>query len=222
MRVVVWSPHADDETLGMGGTIAKHVDSGDQVRVLHVAGHRDSQRTVEFFAACSQLGLSGQECGEPWQWTERAEDRYWDGELAHEVPRLVRTMDEFHRRFAPDTVYLPYPSHHPDHRAVYEAGIQSSRVSLNPNHVFPRNVLVYGAVVAELDMYPSGLSWSTFVDISGPHLEKKLAAWRCYESQRQPEPHPGSEGFLVGESIQVGGAVMMAAAERFAPLRSSW
>ena len=29
MNVLVIAPHADDETLGCGGTLARHVDAGD-------------------------------------------------------------------------------------------------------------------------------------------------------------------------------------------------
>ena len=38
-RVLVVSPHADDETLGVGGTIARHVAEGDHVSVAVLTGH---------------------------------------------------------------------------------------------------------------------------------------------------------------------------------------
>ena len=38
-RILVIAPHPDDETLGVGGTIAKYSSQGDEVFVLIVSGH---------------------------------------------------------------------------------------------------------------------------------------------------------------------------------------
>ena len=38
-RVLVIAPHADDETIGAGGTIARHAAEGDDVHVAIVTGH---------------------------------------------------------------------------------------------------------------------------------------------------------------------------------------
>ena len=37
MRVLVIAPHMDDEVLGVGGTIARHVSAGDDVYVCFAA-----------------------------------------------------------------------------------------------------------------------------------------------------------------------------------------
>ena len=38
-RILVVSPHPDDETLGVGGTIAKYSSEGHDVHVLTMSGH---------------------------------------------------------------------------------------------------------------------------------------------------------------------------------------
>src|SRR5579872_1031305 len=67
-NVLVLAPHADDETFGMGGTIAKRAQAGDDVYVVlcSIADaafyHLDrrvvtrKEREQEFRNACSSLG----------------------------------------------------------------------------------------------------------------------------------------------------------------------
>ena len=38
-KILVVAPHPDDETLGVGGTIAKLASEGHEVHVLVVSGH---------------------------------------------------------------------------------------------------------------------------------------------------------------------------------------
>ena len=50
-RVLIVAPHGDDEVLGVGGTIQKHVQSGDQVFVCIVCDRENqavqNQQTIE-------------------------------------------------------------------------------------------------------------------------------------------------------------------------------
>ena len=65
-RILVVAPHPDDETLGVGGTIAKFASQGDEVFVLIVSGHlpplysREAyEKTVsEAYLAFNLLGVS--------------------------------------------------------------------------------------------------------------------------------------------------------------------
>lgn len=64
-RILVVSPHPDDETLGVGGAIAKFAARGDEVFVLIVSGHlpplynrEDYEKTVsEAHSAFNILGV---------------------------------------------------------------------------------------------------------------------------------------------------------------------
>ena len=63
-RILVVAPHPDDETLGVGGTIAKFAARGDEVFVLMVSGHlpplynrEDYEKTVS--EACSAFSILG-------------------------------------------------------------------------------------------------------------------------------------------------------------------
>ena len=38
-KILVVAPHPDDETLGLGGTIAKFASKGYEIKVLTICGH---------------------------------------------------------------------------------------------------------------------------------------------------------------------------------------
>ena len=65
-KILVVAPHPDDETLGVGGTIAKLASEGHEVHVLIVSGHlpplysrEDYERTVnESHQALDILGVT--------------------------------------------------------------------------------------------------------------------------------------------------------------------
>ena len=196
----------------MGGTVAKHILNEDSVHVLLVATHNKGERNVEFVKAVEALGGVAMMMHEP---------QFRDGELDQNFKELVASVDNICMQLMPDILYVPYPSQHQDHRAVYEAGVAASRISLNANHHHIKNLLVYSEPVSEIEMYETGLRMNYFVDISGEPLKRKLAAIRCHASQNLPAPNPSNADFLNAEAIAAGGAVGMLAAERFSVLRLS-
>ena len=64
-RILVFSPHPDDETIGAGGYIAQSIENGADVRIVLVTdgdfhGNEDV-RYAEFKKASQILGVSGWE-----------------------------------------------------------------------------------------------------------------------------------------------------------------
>jgi LmbE family N-acetylglucosaminyl deacetylase len=117
-RVLVLSPHPDDESIGCGGTLCQHVADGDEVRVVfltsgemggHGTGPEDTRRVreAEAVAATNVLGLRAIE--------------FWhapDGRLRATSP-LVARLAALLRSWKPDTVYTTHPGEaHPDHCAA--------------------------------------------------------------------------------------------------------
>lgn len=120
MKVMVIPAHHDDEVLGCGGTIYKHVKNGDNVFVSYVGdGSRnvpgkEGQTAVdtaekESAAACRILGVHG------WDFL-REEDRFIQyGETS--LKKLISSI----REVRPDRVYTHHGNESDrDHSAVYE------------------------------------------------------------------------------------------------------
>src|SRR5689334_23165411 len=106
-KVMVIAPHPDDETLGCGGTILKHINQGDQVYwlIVTVAKEEDGfskerieSRKLEIdevakkynFAKTIQLHLP----------TTRL-DQINDNEI-------ITIMSQTFNEFKPEILYLPY------------------------------------------------------------------------------------------------------------------
>ncbi len=109
---LVLAPHADDETLGIGATLALAASRGVAVHVVIVTdGGRQgepSRREAEALAAARELCV-----GPPVFW------RFADRSLAEAGPRLQAAIQAALRELAPETVFVTSPVElHPDHRAL--------------------------------------------------------------------------------------------------------
>jgi LmbE family N-acetylglucosaminyl deacetylase len=119
MKVLVLSPHPDDEVLGCGGTIGKHTARGDRV--------------VAVFLTSGELGLKRLPREKAWQIRE-AEARKAakilklatleflhlpDWTLCEHVGKGAGRLQPILKREAPQLIYLPHPREwHPDHQAA--------------------------------------------------------------------------------------------------------
>lgn len=209
--ILVLSPHADDSELGMGGTIAKHHQDGDEVRVLCIATHNDDKaRMRQFVEACYVMSALPLVVGR---------GVFIDGHLGDDMKGLVAFIDSYKNKYKPDILYIPYPSVHQDHVAVYEAGLRAARLSLSDKQWHIPTVLVYREPVSQIDIYQTGLQFSLYVDISGLPMQRKMEAIACHKTEVLPYPHPSSPEYLDYEARTEGGLYGVEHAEVFAAVR---
>lgn len=190
MKVLVIAAHMDDEVLGVGGTIAKHVDAGDSVHVVCVANRVyahtfDEQRnSAEEACALRASQILGYEACE----FLRLPDERLDSALQDIIVPLENRVQEIE----PEVVYLNhYGDVNQDHRAVFEAALVCLRVTAAP---FVRQVLCYETPSSTEQAPPlpaRAFLPNCFVDISR-FLDRKLEAIACYETERRAFPHPRS------------------------------
>jgi N-acetylglucosamine malate deacetylase 1 len=189
-RVLVVAPHPDDETLGVGGTIAKYSAQGHEVFVLMISGHlppiysrKAYDETVsEAYSAFSVLGVERSE------FLEIPATMIGDQPL-HEVNgRISKVVDDFN----PHIVLCPYPDRHIDHRLVFD----SVMVATRPVGV-GRDIEIVAAYETLSETHwnaphiEPNFSPNWVVDISG-YVSKKLDALGCYKSQISEFPGPRS------------------------------
>jgi LmbE family N-acetylglucosaminyl deacetylase len=216
--VLVLAPHPDDEVLGVGGTMAKHLAAGDAVHVAICTRGREERFGVEQVervlaearAAHALLGIT--------------ESHFLDlpaAELdtvaATEINGAISGLIE---QVRPDVLYLAHPGDvHQDHQILFQAAM----VAVRPvaGRLVPRRILAY-ETVSETDWYAAPITPAfvpqVFVDISN-HLEQKLAACACYASQMRPAPDQRSAEALRALATTRGHAMGLPAAEAFVLVR---
>jgi N-acetylglucosamine malate deacetylase 1 len=217
-RVLVVAAHPDDDVLGMGGTIARHADHGDEVRIVCVTdgsstqypGDTDllEQKREEARRASRELGV------EDYVHHDLPDMRL--DTIAHvEVNRIV----EGHvADLGPEIVYVVHPDVNLDHRALFDSVSVATRPI--PGQAV-RRVLTY-APTSSTEWTPAGRNWfvpNWFVDITAT-IERKLAAFAQFETERREFPHPRSEQALRAHAQFFGASVGCEYAEPFVLVRS--
>lgn len=219
MKVVIVTPHPDDETLGCGGTILRHKESGDKVcwliitkmgknfdtlvRERREAEIQQVQKLYDFDKVC-QLDF---EAGKL--------DEYSLGEIISEVSKV------FHE-FEPNIVYLPYRSDiHSDHKVVFDSTVACTKWFRYP---FINKVLVY-ETLSETDftINPDANLFrpNVFVDISS-FLHQKLEIMKIYASEINEHPFPRSIQSIKSLAYLRGAASGYKAAEAFMLLKERY
>jgi N-acetylglucosamine malate deacetylase 1 len=190
-RVLVVAAHPDDEVLGMGATIALHTAAGDDVRVLVVTDGSSTQypgddeirarKEGEARRAAAELGVVD------YVHLDHPDMRL--DTLSHvEVNRIV---EEHVRDFEPVVVYTVQPDVNNDHRVLFD----SVAVATRPVPGLPVRRLLTYAPTSSTEWTPAAVNWfvpNWYVDVT-PTIERKIAAFAHYETERREYPHPRSE-----------------------------
>ncbi len=183
--VLVAAPHPDDEVLGCGGSIARHVDAGRRVLVLYLSsgehGGPDGPsaelgplREREAVAATAILGVPA---------SNLRFLRLPDGGIDPAALDQVGAVTAAIREFRPRLLYLPHPQDASfDHRAAFALCWRAAAMAGSRN--FPE----WGTrphwipAVAGYEVW-SPISEPAFLEDITVVLDRKLAALACYRSQ---------------------------------------
>lgn len=220
MKVAVIAPHMDDEVLGVGGTLAKHVRAGHETSVCIVANraynHRYDRTVIERQKASSLTvkellgykGLSFLELN--------------DEQLDDKAINVIVPLERYLGRMRPDVVYVPHRSDvNQDHRAVFNAALVACRSFANPGL---KRILSYETPSSTDQASPfpdSVFSPNYYVGIE-PFLDLKLRALDCYQDECRRFPHPRSAEAVTALARKRGAEMGIPAAEAFMVVRWKW
>ena len=220
MKVLVISAHMDDEVLGMGGTIAKHVAAGDEVTVCvackRAYNHQYDPQIVE------EEKTAARRAAEVLGYKDLRFLDLRDELLDDRLSDVIVPLEDCVLKVMPSVVY----THHrgdsnQDHRAVFQASMIACR-SVSQHKV--SRLLSY-EVPSSTDQSPPFPEYAFqpnyYVNIDGV-LDRKIDAMKIYTRELRQFPHPrstqGVEVLAQKRGIEVG----FRAAEAFVLVRDEW
>ena len=177
-RIVIVSVHPDDETLGCGGTILKHLSHGDEVHCILVTKGNAEQ------------GMIWTKVKEAYSFTSVVELDFPELELMDiSLNKLIPAFSKVINAICPQTLIIPNRSDvHSDHKAVFDAVATCTKSFRYP---FIDKVLMM-EVVSETDfalpLQENIFIPNYFVDITN-YFQTKQDILNIYESELLPYPH---------------------------------
>ena len=182
MKVVVFAPHPDDEVIGCGGTIAAHVQAGDEVLIVYLTSGEAGSLAIP----PDELKVVRE--GEARQGAEilGVKDliflRFPDGYLDFS-PERICTLIKLIREKKPDVVYLPHAQETPrDHRVTHELGLEAIRRAGGPWFQDCGAELWHVKHVLTYEVWTPIVSPTYYNDVT-PWIDLKTAALCCHGSQ---------------------------------------
>jgi LmbE family N-acetylglucosaminyl deacetylase len=223
-RVLTVAAHPDDETLGCGGAMARHVAEGDAVTILILGEGLTSRATTRADAAGASFHdlqddarAAGRALGVSDVRLETLPDNRYDSVALLDV---IKRVEQVKADVRPDVVYV----HHwgdlnVDHRVTFEAVMAAFRPlpDTAPVDIFAFEV-------------PSSTAWAGpddgrvfvpthYVSIEA-FLDAKIAAMESYRSERRAWPHPRAPEALRALAAYRGSQIGVPAAEAFTTVRT--
>ena len=179
-NIAIIAPHPDDETISMGGSISRFISEGCNVSILVISGHLPPLYSEESFkqtqkeaeSAFKLLGVSNYKFAKI------------PATFVHERPisEINGLIYKFIKEVKADTVFIPFPDRHIDHRVIFDSSVVATRPVGSD---FPKKVLCY-ETLSETHWNVPGIepefNPEFFIDIS-EYIKTKLDALSLYKSQ---------------------------------------
>lgn len=181
-KILVITPHTDDELFGVGGTLLKLKEEGHQIKIclmscseryLHHLNRivTEEEQWLEFLEVCKNIS------------TEEPIKFDTDGVRLEEIPqyKIVRWLDMVMKDYKPNIIYTCEPSYHQEHKDVFNATISACRPTYGKNII--EEVLLYESPTSTWSNPEEKFIPNFYVNIE-PYMDEKIRIFRdCYKLQ---------------------------------------
>lgn len=217
MNVLIIAPHPDDEVLGCGGTIAKHIAGGDEVYVAIVT------KGCEPIFPSDQVNQVREECRRADAFLGVKETIFMDfpAAMLEDVPRFKfnNAFINLVQQVKPDIVYIP---HHGDMQLDHKMTVDAVMVALRPKYQrVIKKIYAYETLSEtgwDIPNSTNGFVPTSYNNISD-YLGKKIEAMGIFKSQVEKYPNARSLEAIKALAMYRGSTMNMDAAEAFIVIR---
>ena len=169
-RILVLAPHTDDGELGCGGSVARFVSEGKTVYYVAFSMAENSVPEgwpkdilkKEVRKATRVLGIPA---------TQLTTLDYPVREFPRLRQEILEDMVRFRKDIQPDLVFVPSANDtHQDHETIAREAFRAFKHTTMLGYEIPWNIRTFEA--------------SAFIVLEEEHVQTKIEALRCYQSQR--------------------------------------
>ena len=213
-KIIIIAPHPDDETLGCGGTILKHIENGDQVYWAIITNGKDS--TIFKDVNIEEYENNIKKVAAIYNFTEVIRLNLPVVRL-DTIPEytIYDSISKIMNLIQPQIVYMPYLNDiHADHKIISKIMISCTKDFRFP---FVKKVYMY-ETISETDYVPAiqsiAFTPTTFIDIT-KYIEKKIEIIQLYSTELMPAPKPRSIHSIKALAAYRGARISVLYAEAF-------
>ena len=214
-KILIVVAHPDDELLGAGGTLKKHLLNRDDVRVIILSKgktSRDNFKFREILKLNNETNKALKFLGVKKYKIFDFPDNKFD---TVSLISIIKTIEEFKKDFRPNRVYTHFLNDlNIDHRITAEATITAFRPL--PNEICTE--ILSFEIPSSTDLMEKKFSPNYFIDISKT-INSKIKALSFYKSEMKRSPHPRSLNNIKAMSIFRGNQFGVKSAEAFEIIR---
>jgi|TARA_B110001454_G_scaffold216016_1_gene238487 LmbE family N-acetylglucosaminyl deacetylase len=232
MNILVIVSHPDDEILGMGGTILKHSQKGDKIKIIFLATGITSRRKSNYTNSSSYEKIDSEydkmskEIKKLRNHAKKACQLvgvknlmfydFPDNEMdSVSLLEVIKTIENEIQIFKPDIVY----THHfddlnIDHKITFNATLTASR----PYESSIKELICFEVPSSTEWNYPATFNPNYFVNIE-KQLKNKIKAMKAYANESGNFPHPRSSKSLIAIAEKWGTTSGIKSAEAFEIIR---
>ncbi len=214
-KILILSPHADDEILGCGGFISKYSNKNYQINVLILTNANKGAPELYSPEEIKKIRNEAKQANK----LIGTKKLYFENLPAlnlvnYPIYKITNIINKYMKSINPEIILIPSGNDiHDDHKIIFKA----AKVSMRPNKKSNLKKILTYEVLSETEWNENGKSFNPnyYISLNKLDINNKVKAFLKYKSQVKKFPHPRSKEAIINLSKVRGSQVFMKYAEAF-------